>query len=57
MLGAHNRWLSQNQFVDVKDFVMKIMKITAVKLIEIMKVIINHQSFINPMEIAVNGHY
>jgi hypothetical protein len=44
-LGARNSRLSQNLLEDVKDFVMKIMKIMAVELINIIKVMLSHKYF------------
>jgi hypothetical protein len=53
-LGARNRQLDQNLFEDVKDFSKKITKIVAVKLIDILRVMISRKGLKLLVEMLVD---
>ena len=53
-MGARNRQLDQNLFKDVKDFLKKITKIVAVKLIDILRVMISRNGLKLLVEMLVD---
>ena len=53
-MGARNRQLDQNLFEDVKDFSKKITKIVAVKLIDILRVMISRKGLKLLVEMLVD---
>ena len=53
-MAARNRQLDQNLFKDVKDFSKKITKIVAVKLIDILRVMISRNGLKLLVEMLVN---
>ena len=53
-MAARNRQLDQNLFEDVKDFSKKITKIVAVKLIDILRVMISRNGLKLLVEMLVN---
>ena len=53
-MGARNRQLDQNLLKDVKDFLKKITKIVAVKLIDILRVMISRNGLKLLVEMLVD---